>query len=159
MNRTSLLAQATTDSTTGENTAQLWLIRSGREQKAFVAKALELIERLDAWQEQPVSPEGVAEVETEAQRLGFLEVCKAMRALGKMLLTYNVRMYQHPTSLATFPPVPASASRPLSALLLRVYLTGTDVGGDVERKQVQELIASHMQLLLPNTSYLDHVHN
>lgn len=159
MNRTSLLAQATNTSPTGENTAQLWVIRAGKEQKSFVAKALELIERLDAWREHDVSPEAVADVESDAQRLGFLEVSKAMRAVGKMLLTYNVRAYQHPTATETLPPVPSSASRPLSALLLRVYLTGTDVGGHVEREQVQELIAAHMQLLLPRTTYLEPVHN
>jgi hypothetical protein len=159
MNRPSLLAPTITPSTSTESTAQLWLIRAAKEQKAFVAKALGLIERLDAWREQDVTPEAVAEVEADAQRLGFVEVCAAMRAVGKMLLTYNARAYQHRGLLASVPPVPASVSRPLSALLLRVYLTGTDAGGEVEREQVQELIALHMQLVMPNVVYLKHAQN
>src|SRR6187549_622650 len=159
MNRPPLLARTTTDSTNSENTAQLWLIRAGKEQKAFVAKALELIERLDAWREHDVTPEAVAEVEADAQRLGFAEVRAAMSAVGKMLLAYNAWRYQHPGTLATLPPVPVAAARPLSALLLRVYLTGTDLGGDVEREQVQELLDLHMQLVQPNANYLKQAHN
>lgn len=159
MNRPSLLAPTITPSTSTGSTAQLWLIRAAKEQKAFVAKALGLIERLDAWREQDVTPEAVADVEADAQRLGFGEVCAAMRAVGKMLLTYNARTYQHPGILASLPPVPASAGRPLSALLLRVYLTGTDAGGEVEREQVQELIALHMQLVMPSAANLKHAQN
>lgn len=134
---------------TDRQPSQLWLIRAGKEQKAFVAKALELIERLEAWSEREVTPEEVAEVELEARRLGFLQVCAAMRTVGQLLLTYNARAYQHPSTTTAWAPVPTGAARPLSALLLRVYLTGTDVGGDVEREQVQELVAAHMQMILP----------
>jgi hypothetical protein len=159
MNRTSLLEQATAPSSTEESTGQLWLIRAGKEQKTFVAKALELIERLDAWREHRVAPEAVAEVEADAQRLGFHEVCAAMRAVGQMILTHDARAFQHPGSLATLPPLPAGTARPLSALLLRVYLTGTDVGGAMEREQVQELIAIHMQLVLPSAGYSKRAQN
>lgn len=158
MNRTSLIAQGTTLSTTDETTAQLWLIRAGKEQKAFVAMALELIERLDAWRDHCVDAEAVAQVEAEAQRLGFPEVCTAMRAVGRLLLAYNARTYQH-AGAATIAPLPAKASRPLSALLLRVYLTGTDAGGEVEREQVQELVALHMQQVLPSSAHMKSVHN
>jgi len=157
MNRILPLEQSPAESTNSE-ASQLWLIRAGKEQKAFVAKALELIERLEAWRDREVTPEEVAEVELEARRLGFLEVCAAMRAVGQMLLTYNARAYQHPSARTAWPPVPKGAARPLSALLLRVYLTGTDMGGDVEREQVQELVAAHMQMVLPG-GYLKSAQN
>lgn len=159
MNRPTLPTTREYRASNDKPTAQVWLIRACREQKAFVAKALEVIERLDAWREHCVEPEALADLEERAQRLGLFEVCAAMRSVGQVLLARDASSIQHFGANNNLPPVPPSAARHLSALLLRVYLTGTDAGGNAEREQVQEVIAAHMQAVLPSAGYSKNVHN
>lgn len=155
MNRPEVNAQPNLLSSRSDAGPQLWIIRAGKDQKAFVARALQLLENFDAWQNgSEVTAESVTELELEAASLGFFEVRSALQAVSHVLVAFTARAFQHPALLAALPPLPASASRPLSALLLRVYLTGTDAGGETERGQVQELLDQHLSTLLPSIGYL-----
>lgn len=136
---------------------QLWLVRSGREQKAFVASVLQLVERLDTWPgKDPASTaDAVAAAEREASAQGMHQLALALRAILRMLTVDLAREGVRTRILGTLEALPREATQRLSVLLLRVYLTGTDNGGEPDRESVEQVTALRMQRALPHAPYLN----
>ncbi len=137
----------------------LCLVRSRRAQKTLVARTLQLVE--DFENPQPVAglASQIGDLEVEALTLGLNDVCAVLKAVRQFISTWEAHAQQLDRGLQSPARVPPGVSQPMSALLLRVYLTGSDTGGSRESEQVQRLLRNHLQHSLPTTRYLVTHHN
>ncbi len=137
----------------------LCLVRSRRAQKNLVARTLELVEGFESPQPAAGLASAIGDLEVEALALGLLDVCAVLKSVRQFILTCDAHAQRLAGGLQSPARVPSGISQPMSALLLRVYLTGSDAGGICESEQVQRLLRNHLQHALPTTRYLVTRHN
>jgi len=116
-------------------------IRANGSQKAFIARALRALECLnEAVQARSLQMslvlDALVPLECEAAERSLLELAESTRAANllttSLLGEADINLLQRDTL--------ERLVRLLSALLLRVYITGTDAGGHLEREQAQRLV-------------------
>lgn len=126
-----------------EQAPRVLFVRASSSQKAFIARALHALESLsDAIPlrrlRMPQVLDALIPLESEAAERGLLELAECTRAtnlLATALFSEDELSTPHSDAMARL-------VRLLSTLLLRVYITGTDAGGHIEREQAQRLVRS-----------------
>lgn len=122
--------------------ADVWLIRAGRAQKAFIARTLEWAEDGEASLDRASLGMRAAALAAQAHELGLLHLGSMLANLGRFLLAARPVSTSLMQSRQALPALPEVASKALSLLLLRVYLTGTDAGGHAEVEHLERSLES-----------------
>ena len=130
-------------STNDTTTPRVWLVRSGRAKKAFIARALDWAEDGENALRSANLATRAAALELQAQELELTHVSAVLKTLGQFLLATS-RLPMKPQSAQEPSALPGAASRALSLLLLRVYLTGTDAGSAAEVEHLERSLASYL---------------
>lgn len=132
----------------------LWIVRSRRAQKSLIARALEIVEGFETPQPAATLASAIGTLELESLALELPDVCAVLKVVRQFVLTSDA----HARLLGRKPPppirVPADVTQPMSTLLLRVYLTGSDAGGTPECEQIQRILENHLKHALPATGFL-----
>lgn len=122
----------------------VWLVRADRAQKAFIARALEWAEQGDSSLDRVNLAMRAAALEAQAHDLQLTHVRSMLESLGRFLLVSRPISMSRQQSRQALPVLPADASKALSLVLLRVYLTGTDAGGAVEAEHLERSLESYV---------------
>jgi hypothetical protein len=119
-----------------DNPSPVIVIRSVESQQRFVAKSLETLELLgqhqDRYSDAVLVMDAGFQIESEAIELGYRAIAAAARSLSTQAAELFLRSYPTTESITIKGPVDL-----LSVLLLRVYLTGTDVDSMAESVTLQ----------------------
>jgi hypothetical protein len=124
--------------------ADVWLVRADRAQKAFIARTLEWAEDGDSSLDGANLAIRAAALEAQARDLQLTHVGSMLESLGRFLLVARPASMSLQQSSQALPALPAVASKALSLLLLRVYLTGTDTGGAAEVEHLERSLVSYL---------------